>query len=415
MSDEAFEHTQEDFSISLEGVPLLKKFGSDMNWEYYEELHSATSSFVSTGYSTRNIFYIIRFEEDHIVINSICSKRNLLDSKFIEFQRLYTTHKNIIQSFIKNQLTRCGCLKQISEIYENIKNEKVREEWTESELNDYPLGRDILIFGIVVKEDDEKLDTRLKLPDSRNYHNDDGIGVILTYFGKNDENVLSTGLLFTDQRQFVQHTDLSADGLYPPVFGNINDVQQQINNLYDTTNANPIGDVVLRGVYKSGDSLFFNDMLIKHTSLLADEPYEGERIDISTLDKNNTRHVRSINICKERIFTTQKHIDDRRLIGISFLRIPYNSREYPFNFNFILFPSEEDCEIKIHFNELFHGEESVNLSITQYESFLRHIGNEKSGCFTFSDITFKSRGKKKRKKTKKNKRKCKEYKNKTPI
>lgn len=336
------EDVQEDFSLKLDGIPLLKKFSSaEFN----------TPRFYDSMLKFDGMMFVITFG-DNVNITPYKERR------FLPYPPISLD----VKIFIQNQLIMSGILSYLR-LYQ-IENPT---------------------YNIVIR-----LNCSNRTISYGNYHNDSVMYQILKYY-KNDRTVLGSELLFMDQRSAIIHRRMTPEGTFEN-YPLISDIQEKINEMYDH---NHIPSVVLRGLYNSGDTLVFNDMLIKHAAINERSKITNGVLKIRIGDMGDE----DITVCNSRIETLPRHITGRGIIGISV----WSSNETN-GVNAIL-TSHLDNANKFSF-ELMETEpvKEVDFDIDKYKEFLltlQHAEFLESGSCLIKDTTILSRGgKSKRKKTK---------------
>ena len=383
---------QENFSLKIDGYPLLKKFRGEeefTSWQFLEEMIFFSGltfkCFIDGNKMISKIFPMFR---DDGVLNEI-------EEEFISNLTLdeYLNNESYIklERFINQQLNFSGVL--------DIFKDK-RESYME------------FIFI-----------SRSETPET-SFHNDNNFFNILTYFRNRDTSfnpVIGSEILFVDQTDVVSHASMEDNGIYPedPFLGNIPRIQDDILEMYKTKK---IVSSILRGIYNSGDSLLLNDMLVKHS---AANPFETiiardktsnflkitAEIRTNSTNKIPSREM-SVMVCNERKTTKPEYIQNRGIIGIFVTITPYQGvspGDYMFNCPLTAIPPIPE----INFTKDRRGE------LTNYVDFLHGIRH--NGCFQMSEtskrtwrnpfkksVTIKSRGgKSKHKPKRKSKRKFK--------
>jgi len=416
---------QENFSLKIDGYPLLKKFRGDeeyTSWEFLQEM-----KFFS-GLVFKGIVYI---SENRVMaeIYPLFKPETTIYERI--FRRFNFVYDPILESF--SNLT----LKE----YLANKSHKKLENFIIQQLN---------ISGIVHP-------SLLQQPDSPNrliqftfyvrdksleetyFHNDQNFFNIITYFKKSNSifnPVFGSNILFTDQSKFTYHAsaypqdwlsrkfpdipDISGfwahelHGRYPEKFGKVSTIQKGIIDLYTNERKNPYNkeetrslerdlsrgrsivgkqNSILRGIYNSGDSLLLSDMLVKHSAIKPDE-INGNILKIGIVDRTEETIESEVKVCSSRKQIIQKDITNRGIISIFVNISPPEVELLPSSYSFDFTPHEVP-EIP-----------EANLRLDEYGQFLHNLTDNTDGCFElFNRVKIKSRGGKYKKRIHKTKRK----------
>ena len=384
---------QSNFSIELNGIPLLKKFSSKNE---HKNLVQHLEDF--DGFA-----FILKFEEGIAkVIPYISStEHDLTTDKF-----------KLLREFLKYQLINSGVLPFLSHV---------------------PLNGEIILINTHMFKSNNT--------DAEIFHNDGLLFNIIRYETPGETAVLGSNVLFMDQRKAPAHRYMGTgnfnklldlekkmwdidedeknsffenfednDGQYDVEYAgeSLSSTQNQILEMYDTSG---LKSVLMRGLYNSGDSLVINDMLVKHSSLKREE-YRDYHVKKMTINVERGRGSVSeiVSICDTRIQPTETDLTNRQIIGFAFLKILFTDD----NDNFTL---EHDYTINIPIVELNDSMNTLQLNIGTYCDFLRTLeASQSSACGIFridtSTIsqTFKHRGGKTKRKAPKSKRRKRKYK-----
>ena len=334
---------QPDYSIKLNNFQLLKKFRGIRFFntpDFYE--------YMTDFHGTR---FVITFEGSEVKLTPYFKS---LTSK----ARYDTIDRDILHRFVSYQLLNSGILEQLS--------------------------RDDKTKIVVLKCSKQSLT-------STDFHNDSNLFQILKYY--KDSSVLGSEILFEDQRKHIIHKDMNHRGEYN--LQEIADTQRQINAMYDSGLVPE--NVLLRGLYNSGDTLVINDMLVKHAVI---NPNENRVDDILEIDIQDRVKVQ---VCKLRIKTTAEHHLDRGIVSLFVYR---NDATEGVNY---IDPATLSHDLSFFLDSVIIDVPEVNLNIEEYATFLNTMAsaeNMESGqCAISRDITILSRGKRKNKRKSKRKSK----------
>jgi len=357
------EDIQQDFSISIEGYPLIKKFsglndGIDdfTSWEFLEIMEE---------------FNFLIFE---IIFESVPLVQPIFYENEMERMNVteYTNHpkRKLFQKFLIYKLVNSGVLNEL----------RILSNETASRI----------FFACAA------FSKNFEAPE---YHTDLGIYNIVTYFGKDKEYVLGSEILFLDQKEAIYHPHMNSDGDFHPSNGRIVEIQNKINNMYKKGTT---PKKVLRGFYNKGDSLMISDMVLRHAT-----PTYREQISLNLLkikiskgfvseDGFSTGEPATIDdsnalICKQRKLTTKFDLENR---GASSLLIFQRNSEI-FDINSIYGGIGDEIIIEtlafpLNSSPIIVPE--INFSIEEYSHFLNAITNNDSICFKSNEIEIKSRG-----------------------
>lgn len=355
---------QPNFSIELEGIPLLKKFSSASNHEnmveQLEEFHGAA--------------FVLKFEEGVAKVIPYISSG--------ERTRFTSPKFTLLQEFLKYQLINSGVLPFLSQVPLN--------------------GEIILINTQVLKTNNE---------DAENFHNDGLLFNIIRYEKPNEDTVLGTTILFVDQRKALAHRYMGTENFKKQreletndedmdeetedenykVFMSNNDgrfheeyagpaltlVQDNILKMY--TENPELKETVLRGLYNSGDSLVINDMLVKHSSLKIEPRDETNKITIH-MEAGRDVILETVSICDRQIEPTPEDLQNRQIIGFVFLK---NISVESSNFTLV-----DRHAIEIPLVDLPYSEDTLQLDIETYHNFLQALKTTHSdNCGIFEIVT----------------------------
>lgn len=333
---------QPDYSIKLNNFQLLKKFSgirffnTPVFYEYMADFHG-----------TR---FVITFEGSEVKLTPYFKS---LTSK----TRYDTADRDILHRFVSYQLLNSGILEQLS--------------------------RDDKVDKIVVLKCSKQSLT------STDFHNDSNLFQILKYY--KDSSVLGSEILFEDQRKHIIHRSMNHKGEYEL---EIADTQRQINAMYDSGLVPE--NVLLRGLYNSGDTLVINDMLVKHAVINPNENRVDDMLEIDIQDKVK------VQVCKLRIKTTPSHHLDRGIVSLFVYR---NDSTEGINY---IDPETLSHDLSFFIDSVMIDVPEVNFNIEEYATFLNTMAsaeNMESGqCAISRDITILSRGKRKRRKSRKSRK-----------
>ena len=293
---EIIEAIQEDFSIKLNGIPILKKFPK-------------SSDFDNTFCRETKLFSEITF---CLYIKNGLKKITpcINDEKYAEILADRTAYDRLA-NFIIYQMINSGTLPFL----ENIElKEHECYAWVGPRNKRQKIQTKVSEFIKINFISFEKTSVEAAV-----FHNDSALFNILTYYTLNESPVLGSNILFHDQRNFQVHVSMN-DGNYDESYtGNLLLMTQaQISEMYDDTSLNP---VILRGLYNSGDTLVLNDMLLKHSSVSTSERYNRDT-KVMTIDvRNQPRYIDTseevdITVCDHQISPTMEHLRDRKLLGL---------------------------------------------------------------------------------------------------
>jgi len=332
---------QPDYSIKLNNFQLLKKFSGIRFFntpDFYE--------YMADFHGTR---FVLTFKGSEVKLTPYFKS---LTSK----ARYDTTDRDILHRFVSYQLLNSGILEQL---------------------------RDDKTKIVVLKCSKQSLT-------STDFHNDSNLFQILKYY--KDSSVLGSEILFEDQRKHIIHRSMNHKGEYEL---EIADTQRQINAMYDSGLVPE--NVLLRGLYNSGDTLVINDMLVKHAVINPNEKRVDDMLEIDIQDKVK------VQVCKLRIKTTPSHHLDR---GIVSLFVYNNDATEGVNY---IDPSTLSPDLSFFIDSVMIDVPEVNFNIEEYATFLNTMAsaeNMESGqCAISRDITILSRGKRKRRKSRKSRSK----------
>ena len=335
---------QPDYSIKLNNFQLIKKFRGIRFFN--------TPDFYDYMLQFDGIRFVVTFEGSEIKLTPYFkSLRRALYS---------TADRDILHRFVSYQLLNSGILEQLS--------------------------RDVVTKIVVLKCSKQSLT-------STDFHNDSNLFQILKYY--KDSSVLGSEILFEDQRKHIIHKDMNHRGEYN--LQEIADTQRQINAMYDSGLVPE--NVLLRGLYNSGDTLVINDMLVKHAVI---NPNENRVDDILEIDIQDRVKVQ---VCKLRIKTTAEHHLDRGIVSLFVYR---NDATEGVNY---IDPATLSHDLSFIIDSVTIDVPEVNFNIEEYATFLNTMAsaeNMESGqCAISRDITILSRGKRKNKRKSKRKHKLK--------
>jgi hypothetical protein len=285
---------QEDFSIKIEGYPLLKKFTNPERFgsnEFFETIQR------------------IGVNDDGFLLEikvSLCDQGIKFQPIFenIQDQNKYETASeediSILHDYINNQLSTSGVLPEVNSLLMmETSCILITVATREIDIDEYQIMSEKVI------EDGEQIHTVT-------FHQDSDMFVMINYIGRGDIPVLGTEILFTNM---VGDHSARIRGEVPRYNinqGRVASIQESINELYARD-----GDIInttLRGLYNSGSTLLWSDMLVRHS-----QPNPGEKIDekLLTIHISQNEYITDKVICVNRIPTLYKHLGDRRIIVIS--------------------------------------------------------------------------------------------------
>jgi len=349
------EPMQPDFSIKLNDIPLLKKFSSPA-------IFSNLAKQLIPG------IFILTINENYVEICPRCTidKKHLFDGdEYI-----------LLKMFITYQLVNSGILPFLREI------PLTPESAIELDFSIFP-GYN---------------------PTALEFHNDSNFFNILRYETSDNRPVLSSEILFIDQRFALSHANmgtrmsdtenvvLESDGKYDMTYAGelLSITQNQILEMYDTTRLKP---VTMRGLYNSGDTLVMNDMLVKHAAFTTknNSTIRLQHLELE-YDETTTKEIQ-VTLCKKKINPTVRDLINREVLHIAIHKIklsstsPYKCLEsHAFRVPIELQPSND-----------------LNFDINDYSNFLKtlELHNNKCGSFKIYKQFFHNRGGYKRSKSKK--------------
>lgn len=352
---------QPDYSIKLNNFQLIKKFRGIRAFN--------TPAFYEYILGLESLRFVLTFEGSEVRLTPYFKRDSL------------NYDPGILQRFISYQLLNSGILEQLRNIphHEAVVDGKKRENK----------------IIVSLKGSNNSIT-------SYSYHNDSNLFQILKYYKTDLSPVLGTEVLFTDQRKYIVHEHMNRLGEYDPKEGPILFTQREINTMYDTIMPE---NVILRGLYNSGDTLVINDMLVKHAVV---NPMEDIVDNILKIEIHDGRHNvdigTDIQVCKSRIRTTENDHSNRGIVRIAVLHMYANSGDV----NYIDTSSlSHDLSFLIDSTTIDVPEQNFN--IEEYAMFLNTLAsaeNIETGRCVFSDVTILSSGRTKRKKrTRKNSKK----------
>jgi len=364
------DNIQPDYSIKLNDFQLIKKFSGIRLFN--------TLIFYDYILSLKQVRFIVTFERGGVKLTPYFNKSQ--DETIFEKIKKDILEEGFLHKFISYQLLNSGILEQLSTIPPH--EATIRGEVVTNKI-------------VVVLNGSEQSIT------SYDYHNDSNLFQILKYFKSDLTPVLGSEILFTDQRKYVVHGHMSREGNYSTIEGDIAHTQELINDMYDSGLVPE--NVLLRGLYNSGDTFVINDMLVKHAVINPDEERIGDILKIKVYDGQQQVDINvDIQVCRQRIQTTRTHHSKRGIIKL----IVYHNYASNTEVNYIPL-ADLDHELSFFIDSVKIDIPEVNFNIKEYATFLNTISTEntESGqCVVSRDITILSRGGCKRCKTKRKKR-----------
>jgi len=407
---------QQDFSIKLNGIPLLKKFSSSKN---FKNLVPKLEIFDGTK------FYLTI--DGGIKVIPYCSQ----EQRHIFRDRMY----ELLKQFITYQLINSGIIPFLREIPLEVPHSN--EDQPSQKKRKTNECSKMLSFLLFVSPQ--------VTPEGPLFHNDSMLFNILRYETDNDRAVLGSNILFADQRLFPFHRYMgsgfyrlkceddedggfiteNSDGNYDEEYAGkkLSETQTEILNMYNDTGLN---SVLMRGLYNSGDTLVLNDMLVKHSSIgetprvegnttitvlttksdaeIREEHDTGEDDAEDPYNRPDNRVEHLVSICDKQIDPGPEHLAGRGIVGLFFQKTTYD----PSNSNFKLF-REYGFDITGEANSI----SDLEFNINDYYTFLTTLSQAQSentcGKFSNNGTEFLLRGGKQRKykrsrKRRKNKR-----------
>jgi len=288
---------QEDFSIKLNGIPLLKKFPKFLGFD---------NTFCQETKLFPEFIFGVHIKDGLIKITPCINDKKC--AEILDDRRAYDR----LAEFIIYQMINSGTLPFLKNI--ELKEHECRE-WVKSD-ND---SKQIIETKVseYIKIMFNSFDKTIV--GQSVFHNDSQLFNILTYYTPNESPVLGSNILFHDQRNFQVHSRMEHGNYDESYTGKLLSItQEQISEMYDTYSLNP---VVLRGLFNSGDSLVLNDMLVKHSAISTSERYI-HRDGVMTIDvlNQNSSHYEpeevNITVCNHLIIPRQEHLLHRKLLGL---------------------------------------------------------------------------------------------------
>lgn len=348
---------QPDFSIKLNGVQLLKKFGNQ-------------------GFAT--IFPVLEIFKDTLFLITLTGRVTIVpyftNKRLVNMRFENKQNYGILMNFLKFQLIESGVLSTLRDIktksYEGAVWSKTREKIDITAQNRFLIILEVSRSSIT----------------NNYFHNDNCLFNLITYY-KPEGSVLGSNILFYDQRQAVLHSDMAQDGTYHPDNSGklISLAQTEINTMYSEKDIKP---VLLRGLYNSGDTLVINDMLLKHAVVSPNEIYEGNVMTIDVATSINRDEIETIqeqiNVCPYQITPSGDHLRDRGSTRLSVVNlIPKiddngiihqlgygnDTENIRTTFQFEITPEEEMRAEPIH---------ELNFDIKEYARFLKTLNDVES-------------------------------------
>jgi len=345
---------QEDFAILLEGFPLLSKFTNPecfQTIEFFSNINRLAGADNNTDEDKDNIlvFHIEISENEEVCSVTITPQfqDEIAKTSYEENRQLY----GILQQYIHHQLLQSGII------------------WELRDLKSIPQ----FDLWIIPRQYNNIEELAFDFAHT-SFHTDTSLFNMINYISTNNDPVLGTEILFTDH---VHHSN-NITGVYtdPTIYdektyGKIALIQNQISELY-TGHSPPA--TTLRGLYNSGSTMAWCDMLVMHSQPKLKETFEDNILTVSFVASDEEKRV---SVCVDRIKATVDHYKHRNVIimgiaktGSDFGLIYEAGAGESFTLQFVRQPIDIP---------------TVNFSMDAYGAFLRNLST--NHCHIFSDKT----------------------------
>ena len=290
---------QQNFCLTLDGMPLLKKFGNPNPYFNSPEFFRRVMPLKYTLFIYNPVDHTLQaYITTHVdadgneilIPNTLVLQTEIdtgLASAELSLTEYYLQIRAEVDEFMSFQLINSGIMRTLDKI---------------------PVNEDAVIaFSF------NALTSSIPHPE---FHHDGTLFQLLTYLHNTQDYVLGSELVLYPVSDFSQHQILDAGPQYigKEILNSAMLAKTCSELLVDAGIVNP---PILRGKYHNGDSLVWPDYFWKHAVINPGENITDNLLHITTLDKSGSERVAAkAYVCNERIKTTQSEWENRSVIAL---------------------------------------------------------------------------------------------------